>query len=255
VTSRLLLAGLFAAFPVAAQSYAQRFWFPDGAGLELHTETSGSTKQTAFGSGTISYGRVSRFVQDSQNKTVFAYGLEAEVASQRDAIHIRLTPAQVGDPTVSAVREFPSVKYGQEVKIEILTNPATGERVYDVLRPIEGPNPWPGRIAVQSVWVPKLVVNGQAMAVKGSWARDQSPRLYVPGRGAYFLSLESRPKYRLAGYIEENRLIFLMDSQFVEMTFPGNVMSAADGGPVWVYHDPGFVPDHGGATCLLDSYR
>jgi hypothetical protein len=93
------------------------------------------------------------------------------------------------------------------------------------------------------------------MAVKSSWALDQFPRLYVPAHGAYFLSWESRPKYRLAGYIEKNRLIFLMDSEYVEMTFASNVLIATEGGPVWVYHDPGFVPDHGGATCLLDSYR
>jgi hypothetical protein len=96
-------------------------------------------------------------------------------------------------------------------------------------------------------------VNGQTRAVKSDWGGSELPRLYVPGRGAYYLSWASRPKYRLAGYIEKNRLIFLMDNMYVEMTFAGNVLIAAEGGPVWVYHDPGF--DKGGVTCSLDSYR
>lgn len=253
---RLLAVGALAAFSAAAQTYAQRFWFPDGAGLELRTETTGSTGQTDLsGGGTISYGRVSRFVEDSHNTTVFAYGLEAHKA-EPDTITIRIKPGTAGNPTVSAVREFPAVKYGQEVKIEILANPSTGERVYDVLRPIEGPSPSLGRPAVQGIWVPKLVVNGQNVEVKSSWAIGQPARLYVPGHGAYYLSWESRPNFRLSGYIEKSRLIFLMDRQYVEMTFKSNVLTGAEGGPVWVYHDPGFVPgDHGGAACSLDSYR
>jgi hypothetical protein len=260
---QLCLCILLAALPVSAQTYAQRFWFPDGAGVELHTEATGSTQQTELsGGGRISSGQkglagnLSRFVVDSHNQTVFAYGIEARKASVPDAIAILLKPNS-GGPTVSAVREFPAVKYGQEVKIEILANPSTGEKVYDVLRPVEGPNPAPGRSAVQGVWVPKLVVNGKVAPVKSSWAAAESARLYVPGHGAYFLSWENQPNYRLAGYVEKDRLIFLMDGDYVEMTFKGNVLPAADGGPVWVYHDPGFVPEsHGGAvTCLLDSYR
>jgi hypothetical protein len=43
---------------------------------------------------------------------------------------------------------------------------------------------------------------------------------------------------------------------YVEMTFAGNVLGEKEGGPVWVYLDPAFVPaDRGGAACSLDSYR
>ena len=239
---RLLVAGAMAATAAMSQGFAIRAWFPDGAGVELHTETTGSTGQTALsGGGMIMYDQVSRFVRDSQDKTVFAYGLEAFRAREPEAIAIRIKPAGGGDPTVSAVREFPAVKYGQEVKIEILANPSTGERVYDVLRPVEGPSPSPGHLVVQGVSVPKLVVNGQTVAVKSSWAIGQPPRLYLPGHGAYYLAWETRPQYRLAGYIEKNRLIFLMDNEFVEMTFASKVLAAAEGGPVWVYHDPSFV--------------
>ena len=37
--------------------------------------------------------------------------------------------------TVAAVRDFPAVKRGEAVMVDILQNPATGEKIYDVLRP------------------------------------------------------------------------------------------------------------------------
>ena len=78
------------------------------------------------------------------------------------------------------------------------------------------------------------------------------PRLYLPGHGAYYLAWETRPQYRLAGYIEKNRLIFLMDNEFVEMTFASKVLVAAEGGPVWVYHDPSFVSKDGAELAAAD---
>jgi len=255
---RLFALVVLAAGPACAQNYAQRFWFDDGAGIEMHTQNVGSQGIIEVnGGGSISAGDiVGRFVEDIHNKVIFAYELEAHRGPLPGEIGIRLKPSSAG-PTVAAVRDFPAVKYGQEVKIEILVNPTTGEKIYDVLRPVEGPDPAPGRRAVQGVWVPKLVVNGKAMTVKSSWALGQEARLYVPGKGAYFLAWEARPDYRLAGYFENNRLIFLLDSEYVEMEFPGEkVLPAKAGGPVWVYRDPNFVPQTttGGFTCLLDSY-
>jgi hypothetical protein len=254
---RLMAAGVLAVTAVAAQTYATRAWFPDGAGVEIHAETTGSTQQTELqGGGTMSDERTMRFMLDSHGKTVFAYGLDARKAESPDAVTIRIEPLGHGDTTVSAVREFPAVRIGQEVKIEILSNPTTGERVFDVLRPIERRRPPPGYHSIEGVDIPKLVVNGQTRAVKSDWGGSDLPRLYVPGRGAYYLSWASRPKYRLAGYLEKNRLIFLMDGIYVEMTFVGNVLRERESGPVWVYRDPAMGPaDQGGASCSLDSYR
>ncbi len=37
-----LALGLMAAVTATAQNYAQRFWFDDGAGVELHTQSTGA---------------------------------------------------------------------------------------------------------------------------------------------------------------------------------------------------------------------
>ncbi len=255
---RVMLAGLLAMATAAAQTYAQQFWFSDGAGMELHTENTGQAG--VVGGGMISWDqasqtdRVSRFVRDSQGKTIFAYELEAHRAEEPGTINILIRPFP-GGPTVSREREFKAVRYGQEVQFEILANPKTGERIYDVLRPIEGASPNPGRLGIQAVSIPRLVLDGHVTAVKGSWPESGLPRLYIPGHGTFYLSWQSKAKYKLAGHFEKSRLVFTMDGENVEMLFPGSVPGTQETGPVWVYHDPNFVPaKNGGAVCLIDSY-
>jgi hypothetical protein len=262
--------------PAAAQGSMRDVilaWFPDGAGVELYTETTGSRQQTSLqGAGMIAYNQVHRIVSDNQNRIVFAYELEAERAPEPGAITIRLQPVSpevAGHmpengrflvdapggriPTLSGVREFRSVKRGEEVKIEILANPATGEKVYDVLRPTDEPKPYPGGPVIRSDRRPvggttapqevRVVVNGQALAVRSSWTAGKPARFYLPGHGAYYLSWGSLPNFRLAGYIEKNRLIFLLDSKYVEITCLSNILTTAERGPVWVYHDPDYTPE------------
>ena len=267
---KLLVAGTLAAMPAVAQADVRHTilaWFQDGAGVELYTETTGSTQQTSVeGAGMITHDLVHRIVVDSQNRIVFAYVLEAQKAAEPGAITIRLKPVssdRTGDlkfegrfsiggsdgrvPTVSAVREFPSLKRGQEVRIEILANQTTGRKVYDVLRPIEEPKPYPGGPMIRAVERPisgvGLVVNGDALAVKSTWTAGKPARLYLPGHGAYYLAWENRPQFRLAGYVVKKRLIFFMDKEYVEITCAGNVLSTAESGPVFVYHDPNYTPE------------
>jgi hypothetical protein len=41
--------------------------------------------------------------------------------------------------------------------------------------------------------------------------------------------------------MQGNRLVFLMDTEYVEMTFDRSVPTPAQSGPLWIYRDPGFV--------------
>ncbi len=49
--------------------------------------------------------------------------------------------------TVAAAREFDGVRKGQAVRLEILYNPATGEKVYDIFRPSTDARPGPNMTA------------------------------------------------------------------------------------------------------------
>ena len=41
--------------------------------------------------------------------------------------------------------------------------------------------------------------------------------------------------------MEKGRLIFLLDTEYVEITCGSNILKAAERGPVWVYHDRDFT--------------
>jgi hypothetical protein len=245
--AKMLAMGAMATTAATAQNYyVTRVWFPDGAEVQVHAETTGGTRQAVPGGGGVHDGHLFRILQDSRYNIVFEYELEAHKVRDSDAVTIRIRPASGGTPTVSGVREFTAVKLGQEVKVEILTNPSTGEKVFDVFRPADEPNPYPGTCNVSATAFPsttgvKLLLNGKALWLTNLWSAGKPARLYLPGHGAYYLSWENRPKFRLAGYMQGNRMVFLIDTEYVQMTFDSSVPTPAEGGPIWIYHDPGYV--------------
>lgn len=218
-------------------------------------EAVATQRTTVSGGGSLSDDgthplAIHRLVFDSRNDVVFAYKLEVEHARQSGAVNIRIKPASLANryPTVSSVREFLSVNIGQEVTLEMLADPSTGAKVSDVLRPIDEPNPngGAGIHAVQrSMDGVKLVLNGQALPLKSTWKAGKPAMLHVPGHGAFYLYWQDTPRCKLAGYAEKNRLIFLLDGQYAEITSTSNILTTGDHGPVWVYHDPNYRPESG----------
>jgi hypothetical protein len=216
----LLLSG--AAIILHAQpSNRQQAWFPDGTGLEVYTEATGSTKPSAAGVSGIGPGigkqdLVFRLVVDSVNHILFGYNLEASHGARPGAVVIRIEPlsaameaslrAEPADspwpkfsgahiPTVATVREFSAVKIGEVVTLDILYNRSTGEKLYDVLRPIAGPSPGvmevsPSRsreeISLKEVAVK---VNKKVVLAPTSWLIGAAVRIDIPGRGAYVVAV------------------------------------------------------------------
>ena len=95
-------------------------------------------------------------------------------------------------PTVDTVREFPAVRIGQVVTLDILFNPSTGEKVYEVIRPLTEPPPASaphhtvvtgGGVGDQlSLKEIALRVNGQSVDAPVSWMIGGAARIDVPGR-------------------------------------------------------------------------
>jgi peroxiredoxin len=103
---------------------------------------------------------------------VFAYHVEASRGPEPGTVTIRILPISAGTkagilmdreksgrpkvtgsnvPTVAAAREFHAVQIGEMVTLQILQSPSTGERIYDVLRPIADRSPSPGTMMVTAV--------------------------------------------------------------------------------------------------------
>ena len=270
------------------RSSAQRAWFPDGTGLEIFAEGTGSTQISApqgitgiTGGITDNRGvdRIFRVVADRDNNALFGYFLEAYRNTQTDTSVIRILPLDESTaantlkspalgfksatgliPTVSAVREFQSVKIGEAVTLDILYKPSTGEKIYDVLRPIAGPSPNPTGMSVTAVPTPpqfslkgiKLRVNGQRMNAPVSWIIGAAVRIDVPGHGAYVIAAND-PKgsgYKFYSNVRADgkSLKWSIDGEQIEITSQTNV--GVDG-IIWVYHDANYrAQDQPGAVRL-----
>ena len=174
--------------------------FPDGVGLEIFTQTTGSSPiapegEMGIGPGIGSQDLVNRVVRDRANNILFAYNLEASRGVSPDTVKIRIEPISAASeagmlkyeashgrpfsaahlPTVARVREFSAVKIGEAVTLDILYNPSNGEKIYDVLRPISSSS---SVLSVTSVVAPETISRWVNGALIQSRAMDNLLRLF-----------------------------------------------------------------------------
>ncbi len=128
----------------AATAFAQtrspnvlKIWFVDGTGIEIYSESTGANCPVSRGgSETIPAGYdAHRLVKDKQGKILLGYDIEARKVGQ-DAFTVQIKPLKNREniPTLSSTREFALLRVADSVQIDILRNPSTGERIYDVLK-------------------------------------------------------------------------------------------------------------------------
>jgi hypothetical protein len=253
--------------------------FPDGTGLEIFTEATGSSQidsegEMGIGPGVGSQDLVNRVVRDRANNILFVYNLEASRGTSPDTVKIRIEPISAATeagmlkyeashgkpfpsahlPTVAGVREFPAVKIGEAVTLDILYNPSTGEKIYDVLRPITSSS------SVMSVTVavaPETIslkqisirVNGRVMSAPPSFLIGSAVRIDIPRHGTYVLAAndphQASPDHGFAPIAQADgkTLSWAMGRDRVEVTSSTNVLSPSGEGVLWVYHDPHYQPD------------
>jgi hypothetical protein len=258
----------------ADSQHILRASFPDGTGLEIFTQSTGSTQVDREGimgiwSGDRNQALVNRVVTDSANNELFAYVLEASRGASPNTVMIRIEPttemlnraAATGHPipgrplpTVAGVREFPAVKMGEVVTLDILYNPSTGEKIYDVLRPIAAPTPGtsvsvapaPETISLKDIAVR---VNGQAMPAPASWMIGAAIRIDIPRLGTYVVAAsdphEPSPDHAFAAiaHADGKTLSWVVGRDRVEITSSTNVLTRSANGMLWVYHDSHYQPD------------
>jgi hypothetical protein len=254
--------------------------FPDGTGLEIFTETTGSSQinsigEMGIGPGVGSQDLVNRVVIDSANNILFVYNLEASRGASPGTVKIRIEPISAATetgmlkdatrpgrprfsgahlPTVAGVSEFPAVKIGEAVTLDILYNPSTGEKIYDVLRPITNSS---SVMSVTSVAPPETIslkqiairVNGQAMSAPASFIIGSAIRIDIPRHGTYVVAAkdphEATPDRGFAAiaHVDGKTLSWAMGADRVEITSGTNVLTRSEKGVLWVYHDSHYQPD------------
>jgi len=253
--------------------------FPDGTGLEIFTETTGSSQidprgEMGIGPGVGSQDLVNRVVRNRANNILFVYNLEASRGASPDTVKIRIEPISAASeagmlkyeashgrpfsaahlPTVARVREFSAVKIGEAVTLDILYNPSNGEKIYDVLRPISSSS---SVLSVTSVVAPETIslkqiairMNGRAVSAPTSWIIGAAVRIDIPHHGTYVVSSydphETSPVHGFAAiaHADGKTLSWAMDEVRVEITSSTNVLTRSGKGVLWMCHDPHYQPD------------
>jgi len=234
----------------------------NGVGVAIHTESSTSQSPlstsgaVAVGNDSVSY----RIVLDRDNKPLFAYELELR-GSPMNGVRVTIKPADqeklraldwlkgkvVADvPTIAAVRAFPPLRLGDEVHVDIMYNPKTGEKLWDVLRmtPEAQPAPKPGKVFTgpQFSWEGvKVAIDGKIVADRSAnWMIGEAMMIRMPGRGEYYMALKPPAgfPFKPSGWVDHNVLRFRADGERVEITGKSNLLMKSETGTVWIYHVP-----------------
>ena len=259
----------------AARPYTPRAWFPDGTGLEIYTETGGAPEIDSQGvigiGGTPS--AVFHMVVDRDRNLLFMYNVEASRGATPGTVTIRILPLSADReaeflrgnrgprgpklsgahiPTVSGVREFPAVKIGEVVTLDVLRNPSTGVTIFDVLRPITDPSVGSaGHMTVtapptrETMSLKNIVVriDGQAVSAPASWMIGSAIRIDIPGCGAYVVaaydpkSVPAGPAFAAIAHADGRILNWTVDGKYVEIMSGTNILTQSVNGVLWVYHD------------------
>jgi hypothetical protein len=277
--SALLFVAALATVLRADSQHILHASFPDGTGLEIFSETTGSSQidfegEMGIGPGVGSQDLVNRVVRDQADNIVFAYNIEASRGASPNTVMIRIEPISAATeagmlkywasrgkpysgahfPTVSGVREFPAVKIGEAVALDILYNPSTGEKVFDVLRPIPASAshmqvtvvPAPETISLKDI---AIRVNGRTMSAPASWMIGYAVRIDLPHHGTWVVAAsdphEASPDHPFAAiaHADGKTLRWEMDGDRVEITSGTNVLTLFGKGVLWVNHDPHYQPE------------
>lgn len=277
---RLMSLSLLAMALHADPQKVLRASFPDGTGLEIFTETTGSSPIDSrgvmgIGPGTGSHDLVNRVVIDRDNNILFAYNLEASRGTTPNTVMIRIAPLSSATeaimlrntgapghlrfsgehlPTVARPREFPAVKIGEAVTLDILYNPATRETIFDVLHPI---TTTPSHMSVEIVPSTETIslkdiamrVNGRPMPVPPSFVNGSAVRIDIPRYGTYVLAAynphETSPdqEFTTTAQVQGKTLTWTIGRARIEITSSTNVLTRSTTGTLWIKHDPHYQPD------------
>jgi hypothetical protein len=208
----------------------------------------GDTPYTVRPDGKIAGDRLGEIQAAGLTVEKLMAAVRARVKDQR--IDYKVISARRDVPTVAAVREFKSVRIGEAVSIDILINPSTGERIYDVIQPIvQAPQQTAVREKPQtpledefSLMKIRVTINGKTVEEpNNSWLIGGAIKMSIPGHGAVYLAIKPITSYAFqpVGRAERGKLTFPIGSDFIEITGGDNIMKKSPYRTIWVYWDAG----------------
>lgn len=237
------IAVVFAAVSFGQSKPAGLRYFTDGAGVELRTESSGGTSPLSTAGSVIGGTPARRVVLDKNDKPLFAYDIGLKkLPDGRVAIRIGPVDQQKAKtPTLAAARDFPPLNVGDEVQVDIMYRPATGEKLFDVLKIVEDRESYPRSPTAERFSFERITVkvDGKAVAERSnSWMLGKALKIHTAMYGDYYLLLTPTPDlpFQASGWVDHTVLRFRSGAQQVEVIGKSNILQHSDYGTVWVYH-------------------
>ncbi len=252
---RLATLLLFSA-PVWASGSLQ-VWWPDGAGLEITTKSTGAVQpQSSRGMEKATPPWDYHRIVYGKDTVLFAYDISARKAND-GAVDVHINPVdkdrvRVGGngkwldlPTFTRARKVSALRPGDAFELAILHNPKTGEQITDVLEVLAKPKPVTRDNSAGDIWQvddPRVLVNGAVVRERSPERRTNMTggglMLYLPGRGAYYFSPTEQPGFRAAGWVDRNALRFHAGDALIEILSTNWLLPSSEVRTIWVMHDP-----------------
>jgi hypothetical protein len=267
-----------AAPPAAAQVSVP---VPNGIEVQMTARMEPGSARVPSGVRAVNIGRFHRVVLDGSQRRYFAYDLLVEPKDGSDALQVRIEPFSLSATELAEMRSVdpswtpipllkypfvPDVRAGDTVAIDLLENPATGQKVVDYLVFKRSNPPAAAEIsplADLSLIEVELRLQDFRISVNGT-VLETSTRLggsisgaalwfYLPERGRFVMSLVPNPKlgFRRAGEVSNRSLTFTEGSERYDIHSTGRIVPAWGRFNLYVLHDPKWRPTRGESNSPL----
>lgn len=274
----LLVLWIAAAMPLLAQDEGVTLGHSDWAGVNLHFAArfqppdAQASKRIDGAVVTGQQDRQHRLILDRSQKRYFGYDLKMEPRGS-GTFQLRIEPLELTGKQLEEVGAdaswtrlglprypvIPEVRVGDSLTIDLLVNPATGQKIVDYIslrRSIDRSVPldFSQSEAVLEMDSPKVTVNGRQ--VEGSpFGGDLTGSVlwfYLAGHGEFAISLFANPKlgFQKAGQVADRTLTFSEGGVEYRLESGKRIAPGLGVYNVYVRHKPASRP---GETFILGS--
>jgi hypothetical protein len=264
-----ILLMVIAPFPARAQVSVSA---PIGIDVQMTARMQPGAALVPSGVRTSGVGRYHRIVLDHGQRRYFAYDLLIEPRDASQALQIRVEPFSLTAPQLAEMKMVdpswtpipllkyplvPDVRAGDTVAIDLLENPATGQKVVDYLvfkrsngtvasdlRPLRDFSVTEVELTLSNI---RISVNGTVLdgsARFGGAVLGAVVWFYLPERGRFVMSLLPNPKlgFQRAGEVSNQSLTFTVGHQRYDIQSTSRIVPAAGRFNLYVLHEPNWRP-------------
>ncbi|HXE65023.1 MAG TPA: hypothetical protein VN519_15875 [Bryobacteraceae bacterium] len=212
-------------------------------------------------------GTAHRFIYDEKNKRAFGYDVSLEPSADGSTAQLRIEPLSDSQWAVrngwamwgsapSGLPKYPiipNLKIGDKIVLDLLVNPATGQKIVDYLTliqahaPIGPPHDFSLSDVLMTLDAPAVFVNGKSLLNPGKPLGAVSGRaiaLYAEGYGRLIFSLFPQPAlgFRRSGVIAGNTLTFRIGATEFRIVSKSPVAPGDGQYNLYLFSDPDWRP-------------